>query len=154
MTMTKLRTGKFEQWILIHTYQKTIKRKLPKKWDLPRWLDSTDDDTYWKHLYKSEVLRNFFKLEYSEKKPFTEFISTIADYFKGCGFEDDFSRWVDAQHSEARHNRALATYSRTKNRMVEKGLIRTKLGLGPNAEGIALTIKGRKKAKEFYPNKN
>ena len=66
--MVRDRTGKFERWILLNTYLKTFERQLPEKWELPRWLDDTESETYWKYLFKSEVLRNFFKLEYSEKK--------------------------------------------------------------------------------------
>jgi hypothetical protein len=150
--MAKDRIGKFERWILLNTYLKTIEQKLPEKWDLPRWMDDYEHETYWKHLFKSEVLRNFFKLEYSEKK-LTDFLkNTPADYFKGCGYWGDFARQVDSQRSEARRNRALATYSRTKNTLVKKGFIKTKPGKGPNAEGIQLTAKGKKKAKKFYSN--
>ena len=100
------------------------------------------------------MLRNFFKLEYSERKRTELFWDTPADYFKGCGYWGDFTLEVDARRSEARRNRALATYSRTKNHMVKKGLIKTKSGKGPNTEGIALTAKGKKKAQKIYSNNN
>ena len=148
--MAKERTGKIERWILLHTYLKTIAHELPIKWELPRLLENTSDETYWKHLFKSETLRNFFKLEFSKKIPPFESKNAWADYFKGCGYENEFRRKVDAKKSEDRWRRALVAYTRTRNHMVKKGLVKTKAGVGPNTEGIRLTAKGKKKAKKIY----
>ena len=62
--MAKERIGKIQRWILIYSYKKTVKRQLPDDWKLPYRIQSDQfDEPFWKHLYKSEVMLNYFELE-------------------------------------------------------------------------------------------
>jgi len=72
--------GRFQRWILVHTYLKTVKHELPEDWRTPdgygaaerRWKASPDWlavqlDTWNNHLMRTEILLNYFDLAKSNR---------------------------------------------------------------------------------------
>jgi hypothetical protein len=153
--IAKERTGKVQRWILIHTYLKTTKKKLPDDWRLPNLMESKKLDAYfWTGLYKSEVLLNYFKLEPGYKKQHLVWshgdypikADPMAEYFDRLGPhilpEADFLK-------TAQRDKAVVSSARTKSNMEQKGLLGLEPGFGPNAERITLTKAGKAKAQEI-----
>lgn len=129
--------GKFERWILIHTYLKTIKQ-LPEDWESPvelkvRKQDVESIERYKKfelYLCKSEVMLNYFDG------------LVLSKYFH----DYELQMW-DANvkfESNKDYRKAQVTFSRTTQNLVHKGLIEIK-GLHYLGQYINLTDKGRQK---------
>jgi len=155
--MAKERIGKIQRWILIYSYKKTVKRQLPDDWKLPYRIQSDQfDEPFWKHLYKSEVMLNYFEIEPSRHavarwvwnyRDTPVKVDPMAEYFDGMrpsrrSREHEYRR-------EAKRKKATVSYVRTKATMVNKGLIKVEPGLGPNTDRITLTRAGKMKAKEL-----
>jgi len=163
--MAEERIGTTQHWILIHTYLKTTKKKLPDDWKRPRLMESKKLGAFfWRGLYKSEVFLNYFQLERGYKMPqwiwdqgdYPIKVDAMAEYFDGRGQHiSSEARAAGRNYTEAdyirdtQRKKAVASYTRTKANMVKKGLIEVEPGLGPNAERITLTKAGKAKAKEI-----
>ena len=129
-----MRLGKFEKWILIACYKKTIQDDLPADWRRPRGHRrmETADGFHDKYLFKSEVLLNYFPaLRLSEKQ----------------SFHDDV---IEKFRTDKEYRKALVTYRRTADQLESKGFIREFVGDdSPRWTGIQLTEAGILKAIEL-----
>lgn len=131
-----MRIGKFEKWILIRCYLKTVKRQLPEGWKMPRGFykrkqHETDFDYDWRLLFKSETLLNYFhNLQLSQKECY-----------------DSQRREKFANTREYRS--ALALTTRTLYKLVDKGLVSWREGQYASWSGRKLTDKGKEKALEL-----
>jgi hypothetical protein len=157
--MAKIRIGKNERWVLIHCYLKTVKREVPDDWKLPRayclpgspcTLKDSEfisyDDYFWKYLFKSEILLNYFDLKYSRNR-WREF-PWQGEYFKGYGHHQKKDPWYD--WDELRKNiKAMVSYLRLSRTLTDKGLISVRRNFGPNSDEIELTEAGKVKAESI-----
>jgi hypothetical protein len=157
--MATERLGKIEKWILRHAYLKTVKHQLPEGWkipgrvghrlerlkelgepcDLSAVLYGRDLQLFWDHLFKSEVLLNYFNLKRSGYKTPDTFAS---EYFEGYG---DIIYGYDWGQEHLRNN-AVVKFTRVKNQLLRKGLVEIGYDFGNNSCGITLTEKGQQKA--------
>ncbi len=129
-----MRLGKFEKWILISCFQKTIQRDLPEDWRRPRDHRRAEaaDGFHDKYLFKSEVLLNHFPgLRLSAKQ---------------SAFDDVIEKFQTTKE----YAKALVTYRRAANQLEAKGLINEFKGVNsPAWTGIVLTEVGIEKAIEL-----
>lgn len=129
-----MRLGKFEKWILISCFKKTIQRDLPEDWRHPRGRRRSEatDGFHDKYLFKSEVLLNYFPgLKLSEKQ----------------SLSDDV---IEKFETTKDYRKALVTYRRAANQLDGKGLIEESRGEdSPRWTGIQLTEAGIDKAIEL-----
>ena len=140
--MRKTRIGKLERWILFHAYMKTVKKELPGNWKISRagqferesfkrglrHKENYDWSLFWKYLFKSEILLNYFDLELSLKEPM------------------HFNYQQEKFRVTNKYRSALASFTRITKQMKEKGLIETwysNKGYYNYWVGIVLTGKGK-----------
>ena len=129
-----MRLGKFEKWILVNCYRKTILRELPEDWKTPReYPRKRPGEFHAQYLFKSEVMLNYF----SGLKP--------------SATESFFPDVVEKFQSTKQYRSALAMYRNTANRLeAAKGYIREYTGQGGRYwTGIVLTEAGIEKAREL-----
>jgi len=129
-----MRLGKFEKWILIACFKKTIQHDLPDDWRRPRGhrrIEATDG-FHDKYLFKSEILLNYFPaLRLSQKQSL-------------------FDDVVEKFQTDNLYRKALVTYRRTADQLGAKGLIKEFVGDdSPSWTGIQLTEAGIWKAIEL-----
>jgi len=115
-----MRIGKFEKWILVNALKK---RKGERLTDLTFYNDKPEQ------LFKGEILSGYFNLKRSDLHSFGD----VKLKFK----ESD------------EYKKALAQYSRTWQRMAEKGLINHYTGVYSRWSAIKLTDKGINKAEQY-----
>lgn len=133
-----MRLGKFEKWILINCYRKTVKNDLPPDWRTPRgYPRGRPSDWHDGYLFKSEVLLNYFHgLKISQKRSW---------------FDDVIEKFVTTDE----YRNALTIYRRTANSLWAKGLIKEYTSKeytgqpGPHWTAIQLTDAGIEKAKQL-----
>jgi len=144
--MAKERLSKFQKWVLVHTYLKTVKKKLPSGWRPPQ-INQFSVKHRKKHLkefsqalFKTEILANYFKLNFVEVKYFEwggvkwpEFRYPWSSFFRSTGKD------------KKPHNKAMVSCSRSFTNLTTKGLI----NWGPTEDRITLTEVGKAKAKEI-----
>ena len=137
----KERIGKLEKWILEHLYLKTVKGEVPELWKYPRDYERHRKGGYLsysfdKYLFKSEILLNYFrKLRISKKS--VHVWGDISEKFK----------------SNKAYSTALSSYSRTVNRLEEKGYINIIVrkcsfpfsSRGKQVRGIELSDEGKER---------
>lgn len=117
-----MRLGKFEKWLLIQCYRKTVLWDLPMGWRLPRGAPKRDND-YFSFLLKSEVLLNYYpELHLSEK-------------VASCDWDEKFK-------TTALYRKALVTVSRTWQQLLDKGLVEWHIETDLPWSGLALTDAG------------
>jgi hypothetical protein len=133
-----VRLGRFEKWILIACYKKTIQRDLPSDWRRPRGHRRVEaaDGFHDKYLFKSEILLNYFPaLMLSQKQ----------------SYSDDV---IEKFQTDKKYRKALVTYRRTINQLEAKGFISEFVGDdSPRWTGIQLTEAGMEKAIELELHK-
>lgn len=129
-----MRFGRFEKWILVNCFTKTIQGEVPEGWRRPRGHRRREapDGFHDKYLFKSEVLLNYFPgLKLSEKQ---------------SAFDDVIEKFQTTKE----YGRALATYRRAANQLEAKGMIQEFQGVdSPRWTGIVLTDAGIQKAIEL-----
>lgn len=144
-----------ETWLLTQCYLKTLKRDLPDTWKVPRWFTwhykpvsidkaSALSDTFWKHLFKSEILMNYFGLEVSFKQASHYRHPPGAEYF----YDDEILKREGQRHryrTKSAFINANLSIARTIYNLREKGLVDVEKA-HPNASKITLTEKGRSMA--------
>ena len=144
--MAKARLSKFQKWVLIHAYLKTVKKELPPEWTPPQ-IDQFSMNHSKKRLkefsqalFKTEILANYFKLNFVEVTYFDwggvkwpEFKYPWSSFFRSIGKD------------KKPHDNAMVTCTRSFTNMATKGLI----NWGPWEDRITLTDAGRAKAKEL-----
>lgn len=141
-----------EKWLLTQCYLKTLKKVLPDTWKVPRWftwnykpatLNKVDSlsDTFWKCLFKSEILMNYFGLEVSHKQASHYRHPPGAEYFYDDALLEDEGQ---EQHhrTESTFIKANLSIAKTIQSLREKGLVAVEKA-HPNASKITLTEKGR-----------
>lgn len=150
--MAKL--GKFERWILEHTYKKTVEEHPHWEWRfLPGYvwkLDDEDEDhkalrkRQYRHLFKGEVFLNY--PDFGKVKRPTDSESEIKISTREHDWEhvDRAERFKDNKAYRSAH----AQYSRGKKRLLDADLIEVD-GNGKPWEGIRLTTKGEMVAGEL-----
>ena len=146
--MAKERIGKNERWVLIHCYLKTVERKLPDDWKLPRTISKATMS--FEFLYKSEILLNLFNLEPFKHKTAYYYGE---EYFEVTGYglwENGNYKGFTAEQKKRglKAEKARVNYSRIKRQLINKGLIKVKRG-SLNSDGIRLTNKGKLKARQL-----
>lgn len=129
-----MRLGKFEKWLLISCFQKTIQRSVPEGWRRPRGHRRREavDCFHDKYLFKSEVLLNYFPgLMLSAKQ------STFDDV-------------IEKFQTTKEYAKSLVTYRRAANQLEAKGMIKEFQGVNsPRWTGLILTETGIEKAIEL-----
>lgn len=129
-----MRFGRFEKWLLVNCFTKTIQGKVPEDWRRPRGHRRAEagDGFHDKYLFKSEVLLNYFPgLKLSTK-------------------QSAFDHVIEKFETTKEYARALVTYRRTANQLEAKGMIEEFEGVNsPRWTGIVLTEAGIEKAIEF-----
>ena len=136
--MAKERLSKLQRWVLMHTYFKTVKGKLPSKWREPQAakFPSAHEKKYKKEfsqaLFKDEILCNYFNLAFSEQME----RDPLRFRFPWM------SRFSSIGEDEKNYNKAQVTLFRSLANMEKKGLIKRYFG-------ITLTKAGKEKAKEI-----
>ena len=141
--MAKEKLGKYEHWVVVYTYKKTIKRNLPDDWIYPRHHEKTGP-VFWHYLFKSEIMLNCFGLKFSRYRPETGLYG-INEYFLKDG---SLSEGYDEKEGE-KNRKAMVNFSRIKKSLSEKGLINAIQFQGSNAWGFELTKKGKQTAKRL-----
>jgi hypothetical protein len=147
-----------EEWLLTQCYAKTVKKKLPDTWRVPRWftwhhkpimLKDADPlpDIFWGSLYKSEVLLNYFDLETSSRQASHYRHPPGSEYFLGADDRIEGQRHLDEEEKHRAH--AIRMVSMAKENLGKRGLIRIEKA-EPNASKILLTEKGERVAEESY----
>jgi hypothetical protein len=148
-----------ENWLLGCCYQKTVRHHLPNTWKIPRWftwhykpvtLGCTRglSDTFWRHLYKSEILLNYFSLETSSRQASRIGHPPGSEYFRHA--DDSAAREVSRENrkvSDDGYASAFGSLSKAIKSLATKGLIDLQKA-HPNATRITLTETGRSLAAE------
>jgi hypothetical protein len=122
--MSRNRLSKLQKWILIKCFKKTLLNDNSDLTILQAWSyrnsNWKDDKHYWKYLYRSEILLDFFKCE--------------PDRYKFAGQRN--------QHFKGTNNKAQVTLTNSLSNLESKGLIQTIVGVYSRWFGIILTEKG------------
>lgn len=144
-----------ELWILTHCYLKTIKRELPENWKLPRGFNEKHisiassqarsaqkkidllNTYFWKHLFKSEILLNYYNLKACDKSLDYSHFPLASEYFS-----DPCRNCMELEHKRMK---AIVEYPRIANLLEYEGFVIIHESHS-NASGITLTEKGRQKA--------
>jgi len=128
-----MRLGRFEKWLLIHCYKKTVENDLPPEWKYPKdYPVGKTSEFHQGYLFKSEILLNYFP----ELKASGKF----------SWYRDVVEKFV----TNADYKKALTLYRRTTNRLESKGFIKEYICDGGRYwTGIQLTEAGIEKAKKL-----
>lgn len=140
-------------WLLGHCYLKTVKRHLPDTWLVPRWftwhhkpvmLGNTrvQSTLFWRHLFESEILLNYFGLEVSSYQASRYRHPAGAEYFGS--YDEDMLKRPDGKGRKGEddaYSAAREALSKTTRNLLKEGLIDIQEA-HPNASRIRLTQRG------------
>ena len=146
--------GMVEEWLLSHCYSKTVGHNLPDTWRIPRWftwhyrpvmLKNARElaGIFWRHLYQSEILLNYYGLEASQEQASRVRHPPGAEYFED-GSQDAPGQEASDCSDSMRPEYAVAfeTLSKATANLLKESLIDMQHA-EPNASRIVLTERGK-----------